>query len=193
MATINENDPRVKRTRELITTAFISVVSKKGFESITVKDITTAATVNRTTFYAHFTDKYDLLDTLVAEKFTELLSNKIQEELSINEHSIHNLVLCLCDFFEMIKATCDCGYISILPLIGNKITEELYSIIYTAFKNEPVWAEPEIMHIELISTMISTSIYNAVYRWEIQKMDITREVLVEEVIDFVLTGVNKRI
>ncbi|MDD7793474.1 TetR family transcriptional regulator [Clostridium sp. 'White wine YQ'] len=193
MATMNENDPRVKRTRDLIINAFISEVSKKGFESITVKDITTTATINRTTFYAHFTDKYDLLDTLIAEKFSELLSSKIQEELSINEHSIRNLVLCLCDFFEMIKATCDCGYISILPLIGNKITEELYSIIYTALKIEPVLAEHEIMRIELISTMISTSIYNAVYRWKMQKTPVDQEILIQDVIDFILTGIKNKL
>lgn len=192
MTTINENDPRVKRTRELITNAFISVVSKKGFESITVKDITTAATINRATFYSHFTDKYDLLDTLIVEKFSELLSNKIQGKISINEHTIRILVLCLCDYFEMIKNTCKCGYISILPLIGNKITEELYSIMYTALKKESGSADYG-MHMELIATMISTSIYNAVYRWQVNGLSTTKEVLIEDIINFVLTGADKHL
>ncbi|ERK30692.1 TetR/AcrR family transcriptional regulator [Clostridium intestinale] len=187
---INESDPRVKRTRELITNAFISVISKKGFDSITVKDITSAATINRATFYAHFTDKYDLLDTLVVEKFKEILSQKVQGEPSLNEDTIRSLVLCICDYFETIKGTCKCGYLSILPLIGDKIIEELYSTIYNILKKEPKLASKKPEEIELMTTMISTCIYKAVYKREFQKMPIAKEILVEDVLDFVFNGLN---
>lgn len=188
---INESDPRVKRTRELITNAFISVVSKKGFDSITVKDITSAAPINRATFYAHFTDKYNLLDTLVVERFIEILSKKVQGELSLNEETIRSLVLCICDYFEVIKGTCKCGYLSILPLIGDKIIEELYSTIYTVLKKDSKLVHKKPEEIELMATMISTCIYKAVYRREFQKMPIAKEILIEDVLDFVFNGLNK--
>ncbi len=60
---INENDPRVIKTRRLLLDAFIVLVRKKDFTSISVKDITDYARVNRATFYAHFQDKYDILNT----------------------------------------------------------------------------------------------------------------------------------
>ena len=47
-------DPRVKRTRALILQSFESLIAEKGFETISVQDVTDKAQVNRATFYAHF-------------------------------------------------------------------------------------------------------------------------------------------
>ena len=60
-------DPRVKRTRNLILQAFGSLLAEKGFESISVQDVTDKAEINRATFYAHFTDKYALLNYFIGQ------------------------------------------------------------------------------------------------------------------------------
>jgi len=62
-------DPRVIRTRKLLREALMSLVQEKPFERITVTDITKRATLNRATFYAHYLDKYDLLDKCLQEWF----------------------------------------------------------------------------------------------------------------------------
>ncbi len=62
-------DPRVTRTRKLIRDALVSLLAQKNFESISVQDIAGRATVNRATFYAHFTDKFALLDAMIREDF----------------------------------------------------------------------------------------------------------------------------
>ncbi|MFC4808111.1 TetR/AcrR family transcriptional regulator [Paenibacillus sp. GCM10023250] len=67
-------DRRIHKTRQHISTAFLSLCEKKQFDTIVVKDITEAADVSRSTFYAHFKDKYDLLDQIVNLKLTELLN-----------------------------------------------------------------------------------------------------------------------
>src|SRR5215475_8743962 len=67
-------DPRVKRTRQLLQQAFFEVMREKGFAAMTVQDITERATVNRGTFYAHFTDKYALLDAIIREQFQTMLA-----------------------------------------------------------------------------------------------------------------------
>lgn len=54
-------DPRVKRTRQLLRKALIELIPEKGYNSITIKDITDHATLNRATFYLHYRDKEDLL------------------------------------------------------------------------------------------------------------------------------------
>jgi Transcriptional regulator len=187
---MNENDPRVKRTRELIVNAFISLISKKGFDNITVKDITTAATINRATFYAHFTDKYELLDTLIIEKFSEIFSEKIRGKISINENTIRILVLCIYDCIEMVKNICKCGYLSVLPLIEDKIIEELEAIILGLYKKELELNKEQLMHAKLVSGMISTSIYNSVYKWEVHKMSITQETLIEDINSFIFNGID---
>ncbi|MFP3886620.1 TetR/AcrR family transcriptional regulator [Priestia filamentosa] len=55
-------DLRVVRTKALIVDALTELIDEKGFEAITVKDITTRANINRGTFYSHYQDKYDLMD-----------------------------------------------------------------------------------------------------------------------------------
>jgi AcrR family transcriptional regulator len=67
-------DPRVMRTRKLIRDSLTSLLAEKTFESISVQDIAERATVNRATFYAHFTDKFALLDNLVREDVAARLS-----------------------------------------------------------------------------------------------------------------------
>jgi len=54
-------DRRVRRTRELLRRALISLVLEKGYERVTVQDILDRADVGRSTFYAHYRDKEDLL------------------------------------------------------------------------------------------------------------------------------------
>ncbi|WP_164779648.1 TetR/AcrR family transcriptional regulator [Paenibacillus kobensis] len=66
-----ELDPRIKRTLHLIRDALISLMEEKGFEHITVRDITGRAEINRATFYLHYRDKYDLLDSIVNEMLSE--------------------------------------------------------------------------------------------------------------------------
>ena len=70
----NVADPRARRTRQLLEQAFADLMQQKGFQALTVQDIADRATVNRATFYAHFEDKYDLLDSFIREGFQKSLS-----------------------------------------------------------------------------------------------------------------------
>jgi AcrR family transcriptional regulator len=54
-------DRRVRRTRELLRNALLALIVEKGYDRITVQDILDRADVGRSTFYAHYRDKEDLL------------------------------------------------------------------------------------------------------------------------------------
>lgn len=64
-------DPRIKRTLLLIREAFVSLLEEKGFDQLTVRDITARADINRATFYLHYRDKYDLLEKTVGGMMVE--------------------------------------------------------------------------------------------------------------------------
>ncbi len=53
-------DRRVRRTRELLRSALLSLIQEKGYDRITVQDILDRADIGRSTFYAHYRDKDDL-------------------------------------------------------------------------------------------------------------------------------------
>ncbi|WP_188389506.1 TetR/AcrR family transcriptional regulator [Priestia taiwanensis] len=54
-------DLRIVRTKAAIRDALTELIKEKGFEGVTVKDITMRAMINRGTFYLHYQDKYDLM------------------------------------------------------------------------------------------------------------------------------------
>ncbi|HEX9923859.1 MAG TPA: TetR/AcrR family transcriptional regulator [Anaerolineae bacterium] len=54
-------DRRVQRTRQLLNEALMSLIVEKSYESITVQNIIDRANLGRSTFYAHYQDKEDLL------------------------------------------------------------------------------------------------------------------------------------
>lgn len=61
------NDRRVQKTRGLLYAALASLIHEKSYEDIVVKEILARANVARSTFYTHFRDKHDLLDSSIRE------------------------------------------------------------------------------------------------------------------------------
>ncbi len=57
-------DQRTRLTKSLIRQAFTELLQQKPMQRITVKELCGKAGVNRSTFYAHYTDIYDLLAKL---------------------------------------------------------------------------------------------------------------------------------
>jgi len=54
-------DRRAARTRKALHEGLLRLVTRKGYEAITVQDLIEEADVGRSTFYAHYTGKEDLL------------------------------------------------------------------------------------------------------------------------------------
>ena len=61
------NDQRTRLTRMLIRQAFTGLLREKPVQSISVKELCDRADLNRGTFYAHYTDIYDLLHQIEDE------------------------------------------------------------------------------------------------------------------------------
>ena len=59
---MNKSESKYFATAARMDEAFLTLLEKKDFAYITVKEICEAAGVNRSTFYLHYTDIYDLLE-----------------------------------------------------------------------------------------------------------------------------------
>ena len=53
-----ELDRRTKRTKKLLTDAFITLLSTKNLNEITIKELCDTADINRGTFYLHYQDLF---------------------------------------------------------------------------------------------------------------------------------------
>lgn len=65
-------DLRIKRTQRAIKDSFFALLKEKGFEHISVKDITDKAMISRNTFYLHYEDKFDLLNKICDDLMRKL-------------------------------------------------------------------------------------------------------------------------
>ncbi len=68
-------DRRQKKTRHAIFEAFIALLSRQNYESITVGQIIERADVGRATFYAHFETREFLLKALCEELFAHIFES----------------------------------------------------------------------------------------------------------------------
>ncbi len=78
--------------------ALEDLLSKKELEKISVGDIADAATLNRATFYAHFVDKFDLLEAVVANRFQELMLSRGIQFDGTCAWAMYGMTLAVCDF-----------------------------------------------------------------------------------------------
>lgn len=67
-----KQDARVRYTKMMIRSSFIALMKEKSLSHITVTEICERAGINRATFYAHYRDPSDLLDTIEREVMDEI-------------------------------------------------------------------------------------------------------------------------
>jgi AcrR family transcriptional regulator len=79
----------VNRTRRQLQEALFSLILEKGYEAVTVEEITTRADLGRTTFYLHYRDKEDLLMASIGELVEDLIEQ--MSSLPLGEWSVESV------------------------------------------------------------------------------------------------------
>ena len=85
-------DRRKKYTRMVLKESLMQVLKKKPIKQVTVKEICEEADINRSTFYSHYSDQYDLLNQIeeefihdMNETLTMYNQNKDEEAVQMTE------------------------------------------------------------------------------------------------------------
>ena len=71
-----QGDRRVRRTKAMLRAALTELLKTKPVNEISVTELTRKADVNRGTFYAHYTDLYDMLEQMENEAIGECESKE---------------------------------------------------------------------------------------------------------------------
>ena len=81
-------DLRIVKTNKVLYEALLDLLKEQTFEEIKVSDICAKALVNRSTFYSHFNDKFELVASFMNDLKDELLSqlNNIDKNITLKEY-----------------------------------------------------------------------------------------------------------
>lgn len=186
---MNEDDPRVIRTRRLLQNALISLVQESSFQNISVQDIADRATLNRATFYAHFEDKFSLMDYVVRESFREEVKRHVGASSSFSVNSLHMLVATTCEFIGRFHGMCVPPASNIEPLIEAKVQDELQTIILDWLQHKDRTTSSVTVDAEIVASVMSWAIFGAAIQWSRGDRAITARDWARQVMAVLLAGV----
>ena len=69
---MKETDLRYVKTERAIRDAFFELLEESDFDKVSVTDITQRAQINRNTFYLHYSDKFNLVNSILIDFVQEL-------------------------------------------------------------------------------------------------------------------------
>lgn len=153
-------DPRVRRTRGALEDAFMQVLQKKGFQALTVQDVAERAGVNRATFYAHFADKYALLDYSIRQGFLQEIDKRMLNACHYSPDNLQNLIVAVCEYVRNVHAHCSTAQPQFESLVESQVKEVLYNLLLKWLEQIQTDVTPETA-----ATAASWAIYGLASRW----------------------------
>jgi AcrR family transcriptional regulator len=163
-------DPRIRRTRQLLQQALATLLRTRDFDKLSVQEITDAAGVNRATFYAHYPDKFALLECMVAGRFHALLAGRGVVFDGTCSNALTGIVLGVCDFLAQSltqTAPTDCpSAIHLPPHMETAIVAVVRRMLLDGIRNHPPDnPTPPTASPELLAATAAWAIYGAAREW----------------------------
>lgn len=98
-------DKRIRKTKQNLKQALVSLLAQKPFEQITVSELCTEADTSRVTFYTHYSDKFELAEAIFADmnQLATTEYHRLQEENNPGKDRIIsycNLLDSILDLYE---------------------------------------------------------------------------------------------
>ena len=155
-------DPRVSRTRQLLQDALRRLLEQKGFDNITVQDITEAATLNRATFYAHYPDKFALLEELIRVNFLQLLAQRHVRFDGTCSSAFKAIILAVCDYLLEVQKSHSSDRLQFEPFVEATVIDQMRVVLLEGFRQHP---QERRISQEMIAAAASWLIYGAVKQW----------------------------
>lgn len=175
-----KRDPRVVRTRKLLIDAFIEVQREKNFDDITIQDITDRATVNRATFYAHFQDKYDLLDRIIHDSFADVLEARLRIPTHNHREHLRQLLLAITDHLGSVQTQCQRSYRMFGNLDEAQIKAQIREHLQEWLAEDLAFRKISPQQRDLAARLLSWSLYGAASEWQQQTERSTPEQIAEQ-------------
>lgn len=189
---LHEADPRVMRSRHLLQSALLELLSEKPFQSISVSDLTRRATLNRSTFYLHFLDKFDLLAQTTRDTFSATINETLPSAEHFRLEHIRHLTAATCDYLETFLKACSPANKPYEPLIEAEIERVLYDYILDWLCGLGPRAQVPLA-VETAAVVVSASVLAMSLKWSRGEVVSPKAEVVEQVYAVVTAGMLRMI
>ncbi len=181
-------DLRVKKTRMTLQKALMELLNERDFQSITVRDITERAMVNRATFYDHFVDKYALMEAGVREWFIQTLQEKTGGVIEKTPENLAILIEATCEFLARLRHHCLPRMGNVLPMVQSQITTSMAEMLIGCGGDTPLnnQCDSDILR----GTMAAWAIYGAALYWSQNKSSETIQTFVARVLPTIVENLD---
>ena len=156
--TAENTDPRVLRSRQMLMESLLRLLTRKEFADISIQEIADEATLNRATFYLHYSDKNALLQAMTAVRFRDLIARRGLSFANC-DGALRAIALGVCDY---LAETTGCpSQLAKMPLEGS-IIPVVESMFQEGAANHAMapGADPK-----LLATTAAWAIFGAARRW----------------------------
>lgn len=134
---VSESDPRSVRTRTLLRTALIRLAAERVYDSLSIKDVTSEAGINRTTFYLHYSGLHELLADCAHMLFEQMRTKICANKTASLERNSTSLVPFVQSVFQHLEQY-ERFYRAMLGKFGNPLFRELFQELLSELIFEPM-------------------------------------------------------
>jgi AcrR family transcriptional regulator len=135
----------------------------KSLDEISVQDIAEAATVNRATFYDHYTDKFALLDAMMAGDFHEFLDERQVRYNAGCPAAVGGIIMATCDYLAQVHSKGACNRQTAFgPLMDAAIVAAIRRLLLEGMKHQEHGGE---LPAEMVAAAASWAICGVVKQW----------------------------
>ncbi|QUG40422.1 TetR/AcrR family transcriptional regulator [Psychrobacillus sp. INOP01] len=179
-------DRRILRTRDSLKVSFMKCLQKKSIHKVSIKDITEIAGINRSTFYSHFTDKYDLLNAAI-EEYASLKYKNVSKIKEINGEILKDIFISVTVILKELKETYSINFDAISLYVEKQIKTDLQCIFYSI--EAEITNHQNLRMVHISSVMMSWGIYGAALEWVNNRSENAEE-YIQSVIPSLLHGLT---
>ncbi|MBQ8993908.1 MAG: TetR/AcrR family transcriptional regulator [Turicibacter sp.] len=187
--TMKREDRRVRRTKQLIKQSLIELMHEKPFNEIKIKDITERADLNRGTFYLHYIDIYDLLNSIENEILETL------EKLLLAYHSNTLQISCfdlLKEVFSYIETNRDLFEALLNSQVEEAFLTKLQALIKTLGLElmQTTYKDTSLPHYSYFLSFVLNGVLGVTEQWFKNGMDLSSKEMATMINHFIMDGIS---
>lgn len=164
-------DPRIVRSKRLLKHSLISLLREKSFSAITITDIVNKSELNRSTFYTHFRDKEELLDSLIDElldgmimsmKTDEDSKRPVSSQSKLTEQSTLKLFCYVSEHSSYFKTLMNYKRV---PHFSFRLSDSIYNFYISKIKEEHHSSNQININHGFFANYLASIIVGFIYHW----------------------------